>query len=416
MNRKKIFDIVPPGFHQEVDIIKEIKAPTPKGAKSAPKVSKRLVLTVAAAFAFLLGVFYFSLNPSAALEVHLKGEKALYEKEITLEKSANGIDFDKSVIPAIIIQEKKSLTRTFPATGKSLKEVKARGKITIYNGYSTAAQPLVATTRFVSAEGKLFRIPKGVVVPGGHYEKGKLVPGTIEVEVVADQPGEEYNIGPSTFSIPGFAGTARYTAIYAKSFSPMTGGLIKEVSLVTEEDLKRARAVLENEIIEAGFRGPLPKGALLVKDTFTLEGVRTISTAKVNEEKESFNFSLEADLKALAFRESDFNSLVLDFLQAKVPQDKYLREESLKTEYSSEEFDLNQGRAILKTAISADLYPKIDQSKLKSAVFGTDPLSAKNYIITKNQGISSVKVNIWPFWIKKLPKSEDRISIEIILD
>jgi len=54
----------------------------------------------------------------------------------------------------------------------------------------------VANTRFADPNGKIFRISKAITVPAK---------GTLVVTLTADQAGASYNIGPSTFSIPGLS-------------------------------------------------------------------------------------------------------------------------------------------------------------------------------------------------------------------
>ncbi len=75
--------------------------------------------------------------------------------------------------------------------GKNVTGKKAEGSVTIYNEFSNAPQPLVATTRLETSDGKIFRIVKGVTVPGTTLVDGEIKPGAIEVQVVADQPGSD---------------------------------------------------------------------------------------------------------------------------------------------------------------------------------------------------------------------------------
>lgn len=89
---------------------------------------------------------------------------------------------------------------------------RARGFITIFSNWNSA-QKLIATTRFISTGGLIFRIDEDVSVPAL---------GQITVSVTADAVGSKYKIGPSVFSIPGFAGTDRYTAIWGESYQSMT--------------------------------------------------------------------------------------------------------------------------------------------------------------------------------------------------
>jgi len=62
------------------------------------------------------------------------------------------------------------------------------------------------------------------------------------VDVVAAAPGEKYNIEPSTFSVPGLAGTPQYAFITAQSFEKFTGGSNEIVPQVTKEDLEMPKS------------------------------------------------------------------------------------------------------------------------------------------------------------------------------
>ena len=89
-------------------------------------------------------------------------------------------------------------------------EDKAIGNITIINE-SSLDQPLVATTRFLSEDGVLFRLKERVTVPSQ---------GQIEAEVYADKEGESGNIGSSSFTIPGLSSSVQ-KLIYGESVIAM---------------------------------------------------------------------------------------------------------------------------------------------------------------------------------------------------
>lgn len=104
-----------------------------------------------------------------------------------------------------------------------LEDKKARGKVMIYNEYSSSHQTLVATTRLLSESGKIFRLVDDAIVPGFKKTNNGIEAGTIQVDVIADGLGEEYIIGPSKFFIPGFKSIneEKYSKIYAKSEEAM---------------------------------------------------------------------------------------------------------------------------------------------------------------------------------------------------
>jgi len=83
-----------------------------------------------------------------------------------------------------------------------------------------------------------------VEVPG----KKAGVPGSVEVTLHADSNGAEYNIDNTTFTIPGFKGTARENGFYAKSKGAISGGSSGTMSLVALSDLNAAKDSLAVEL------------------------------------------------------------------------------------------------------------------------------------------------------------------------
>ena len=76
-----------------------------------------------------------------------------------------------------------------PTTGEEAVEVKASGKIMVYNNFSSEPQRLIIRTRFETKEGLIYRIPESIVVPGKTVKMGWETPGSKEIGVFADEPG-----------------------------------------------------------------------------------------------------------------------------------------------------------------------------------------------------------------------------------
>src|SRR4030043_705672 len=251
---KKVIDIFPPSkteLKKEIEMEKEEEKepelkPKKKSrvslgsfAQKAPMSSFKKGLIFSLFFLVLLGIFCYVVLSKAEINVWPETETLNLEEKASIDKNASVIDSILKIIPAETFQKEKTVVQTIPASGQVLKEEKAQGTIRVYNAYSTSPQVLITTTRFVSSDGKVFRTPVKVTIPGATNEGGKFVPGQIDIKVVADQPGKEYNIAPTKFSIPGFAGTEKYTKFYGESFETMTGGFQEEVAKVTEKDLSQ---------------------------------------------------------------------------------------------------------------------------------------------------------------------------------
>ncbi len=134
-------------------------------------------------------------------------------------ESINGVLLGESIKFAIPINIASNLIPTLKLSEKSVTTLtsdcslqKAKGFITIYSNLPSP-QKIVPSSRFLSAQGLIFRIDENILVPAN---------GNITVSVTADNFGSEYKIGPSTFSMPGFVGTEKYTKIYGQSYQSMS--------------------------------------------------------------------------------------------------------------------------------------------------------------------------------------------------
>ena len=258
---------------------------------------------IAAALLLTAGGFLV-LRALPRLAISLVSKKAAWEYHGTfvVEKKAG---------TAQVFSAERTLTLTFPSSG--VKEVSryARGVLVVYNAYSSEPQPLVAQTRFQTADGKIFRLAKSVVVPAAKITEGKIQPSSIETEVVADKPGAEYNAGPTPYlSVPGFRNTPKYQGFYGEIRASFSGGFVGTVAVPTEGDIRKAKTEvkekLENAMI-AALQTEIPKEFKLIDGarTFRLlqEGVTEEADASGN-----FGVTSRGSMHMVAFREATVNN------------------------------------------------------------------------------------------------------------
>lgn len=372
----------------------------------------------------LFGIYFLStFSSTAKIEIWPKTEEISFDAKLNLDKKIKQFDTLTSSIPAEIIEKEKTVSGNFPASGKIFKETKAEGVITVYNNYSPSYQVLVATTRFVSTEGKVFRTLERVMIPGATYENGKLKAGEINIRVVADQPGKEYNIGPDTFSIPGFAGTDRYTKFYAKSFQPFAGGSSESVSEVTAADLKKAEDTLVQQAkseTENLLKNDLKADSVssvfnFLEGSIQTEIIEKFSSVKADSEANEFTFQVKAKSKTLLFRKEDIKNFAKNYISDKIPQGKKIYEPNLIIDYSSEFANFDSGTASLILKISVDIYSDIDEKAIKNNI-SQKSLSEIKLFLSNQPEIENVLVRMWPFWIAEAPKDTNRIDLRINFD
>lgn len=412
---RKIFDILPPERYQkELPERKEIierRFPLPHFPFKKGLLIILLIL-------FIAGFLFYLIFQRATITIWPEAQKVSFKEKIIVDKNVEEYDFLNKTIAGKPLEVEKVVFQEFSSSGKVLKETKAEGIIQVYNGYSTSSQVLVAKTRFVSADGKLFRSLERVTIPGGRYEKGELQPGYLDIKVRADRPGPEYNIRPSTFSIPGFAGTPRYTAFYGKSFQPMAGGFVGEVPQITQKDLEEAERILKErwlEEVESSLKVKVSEEFVLLEEAVRKEMAASIFSAKAEEEGDSFSGEIKGSLKALIFKKSDLQVFIKDFILSEIDQDQKLKEDSLEMTFFPETINLEEGEIILNLDFSATIYSEIKEETLKKELAGKSLAEAKTFLEADAKIVKS-EVDLWPFWLKNLPKDLEKIKIGLRID
>lgn len=363
-----------------------------------------------------LGTFSYYFSLGVKILIWPKQETLNSQVQLTVDKETKDINIFAKIIPGFLFQEEKTISQDFAASGKSLKETKAEGTIRVYNNYSTTSQILIANTRFISAEGKLFRSLERVVIPGGKYEKGKLQPGYLDIKVRADQLGEEYNIGPSTFSIPGFAGTPKYTGFYGKSSESMKGGYKGEIAQVTEKDIENAKNAIFQRIFgetRNGLKEKISPEFILIE-----EGIRdkTLETSipKAGVFQETFKAEIKGVSEAIVYKKQDLENFAKETILFQKPVDKKLHQESLKIDYSLGKLDLDLGKITLNLNISAKIFSEINEEALKENIAGETPAQITEFLSIQPQ-IERIEIKLLPFWAKEAPNNKDKIRVELRL-
>jgi len=224
-------------------------------------------------------------------------------------------------LPVRVFRVEEEMTSLYSASGTQNKGTKAQGTIRVYNEYSTSPQTLVVNTRFVSEQGILFRSTARIAIPGGHYEGGKLIAGYLDIEVVAAESGEAYNIGPSNFSLPGLAGSELFTTVYAQSFQDIKGGSQEDVAIVTADDIEAAHsstvAVLTQKTTLL-LMEQASEDIVILLDSLSTEVVDSLTLAKEGSELDQFNYSAKVRAIVFGFEREKGENIARQLLQGKM--------------------------------------------------------------------------------------------------
>jgi hypothetical protein len=406
---RKILDISPP--------TKKPQTLSPEGLEKKPYFPLWLKITLTLGLVFG-AIIWLSLQSKLTLYLKPQTELVKFQQTLEVNISQNEVDFQKKIIPGRFFTQEKEKWQTFQATGQDFEEGKAQGIIRVYNVH-TPPTPITlrAKTRFLSSEGgKIFRAPQKIYLPAAKIKNGKVIPSSVEVKVVAQEAGEDYNIGPSKFSVPGLAGTPFYYTIWAESESNMEGGFKREVKKVTSEDIENAKRVLKEKLWELAKNSLESEisGDFVLNEKAIFEEDSQISCLVEQEAHLSeFNCQGKIKLKGLGFRVSDLKEFATQFVLNKISSSKELYGDSLNLNFSIKSLIPEQGKMIIDLEIQAEIYNKIPQELFLSQIKGKSQTEIEKIVFENYPQIEKVKFKFWPFWIKIAPKNLDRIKIEL---
>lgn len=362
----------------------------------------------------LAGVAGYLLIPSASINI----KRDIQTVKIDTDANASQNQQGENAIPIHIIQRDEQLTLQYNATGKSSSAgKKAKGTVVVYNEFDSQSQTLVATTRLQADDGKVFRLLKTVVVPGMNNISGQSKPGAISVEIVADQPGAEYNIEATNFKIPGFKGGPKYEKFYAKSSTSFNGGTSEGdgVSGISQSDLESAKQKTETamkEKIATIIKSEMGANEIDLPAAEQITMGKSFSNSKVGDGVGVFDYTVTASVNVLVFSEKEVKNIIEKTSQFKEQNQKNVTQIIKKIEYVSVEPNFENSTLALKIHSEVEVAPNVDTEAFKKEVLGKNE-SELSAILKKNPSIKNADVIFFPTFINRIPQFSQRVSVEV---
>ncbi|KND47610.1 MAG: hypothetical protein AB201_01605 [Parcubacteria bacterium C7867-006] len=375
-----------------------------------PKKPSKKILYTSVFVLVILGAFGISaFFKSAKITITPKNISIPLNDSFTAKKdiSSGGLGFQ-------VVTVVKEVEKSVEATGEARVDKKARGTITIYNTYSSQSQKLVATTRFETPEGLIYRLVSPVTVPGTSVKSGKTVAGSVDAVVEADKTGAEYNISYKDFTIPGFKGDPKYTKVYARSKTEMTGGFSGMQKIVSEAIINQTNTELEKtlkETLAKDITAQIPADYVLFSSslTYKLEAI-----TQTNSSTGGAVLKKKGVASAVIFDKGVLSRTLLAKLSPDSTNDvvKITNLDSLNFEYATQSpVDINTANSITFSLKGVPQFVwVVDENKIKSELLGLSKKEAKN-IVSKYPTIKETWIETQPFWNQTVPTDTNKVTL-----
>lgn len=369
-----------------------------------------------AALVVLIFMGYFALvvMPRATVTVKTDSTAVAANFDLKLDTAAQDADVEAGVIPAVLQQTQKTATQQAEATGQKNNGQKASGQVTVTNcstanvnipagtGFSSGSQTYVSTA---SAE-----VPKSgyEFTSGGFKCKND---GTKTINVTAQTGGAVFNAEPRAYSI------ANVTQENVRAQGgKMDGGTDQISKIVAQADIDGASQKLSAQDTTA-IKSELQKalesqGLYVVGETFTAGKPEVTASAKVGDEAANVTITQKTTYTMVGTKQADLKKLIANAVNEEIDPTKqsildYGIDSSvfkMQSQQGTRTLVLYDGTAIAGSDLNIE--------EIKKQIAGKKANDAKS-IIGDYPGVSEVKVEYSPFWVKSIPKKAGKITITV---
>lgn len=403
MPTHKFDDIIPPSRRREAEPLSQYTNNTsPRTHGKSPRFPYATiiiaVLVIAASGAALL---HFS---SARIDIVPSTASAAVQSTLTASQTSGELPFK-------VITAQKIASQSVKGNGTKTVNASASGTITIYNTQSKVQQ-LIATTRFATPAGLVFRIREGVKVPAGSVSK----PGSLTVKVYADQAGSSYNVGPSSFTLPAFAGKPEATQVYARSTTAMTGGASGTVPVVDSAGGVQARTALTTALaadLEKSIQDQVIAGYVLL-DGATETSYQELDSA-ASETAGMVDVKMQGTITAVIFPNAALAKAIALSVSGLTYQGEPLTltdTADLKLVPTSGIPDADAASFSFALSGTAPLVYTVDKARIAAAVAGKTR-DAVEVALTNYPEVNRAVIVLRPFWKQSFPEDPAAIAISV---
>lgn len=357
--------------------------------------------------------FIFALSflfAKAEITINPKNSDFTLNEKLSATKDSNTEDLSFDLV--IVSGEETKIIQT---TEEKEVAQKARGKVRIFNNFSSVSQKLSVDTKLEGSNGKIYKTETSVTVPGKDIDD---TPGSVEVGIYAAEAGEEYNSTPLDFKIAGFKGTPKYLQFDVKSVAngAITGGFIGKSPVISEEEQTSSIGELKTALQTKLFKkitDQIPSGFILFKDAVLLNTDDNSTIDLASYKANTLPINLKGTLYGFLFNEKNLTKKIAennisnyDGSEVYIPNIRDLTfalssEAVLFSDVQNINFNLSG---------NAKIVWKFDDVKLSTELLGKSKKDF-NQILAQYPNVESADLVVSPFWVRTLPDKLKDIKI-----
>jgi hypothetical protein len=371
-------------------------------------------LLVVAVVGYFVGMYFLT---TSKVTLFVAASKLSVSDSFTADP-AGSTNIGNAFLAAQTVKMEKDLTEPVTPTGQKDVGTKATGTVTVKN-YCYNPGTLPAGTVFSYGATK-FVSNASIVVPDAtsstHNGSFSCSPTTVTASVTAAQNGDSYNIAQNqAMTIAGVPGSGNQLYMTAVSAAQFTGGTSKMATVVTQDDVDKAKndaLAKDKDASLAALGDKVPSGfRALDGSQAQTAGVVTPAPA-VGEQATSASVTVHATYSELAVSSADFKTMLDSLEQKQIGAENQIYDDGLKSVKTIATGGDATGARTFK--LTADAYggAKISTAAVAKSLAGKQYGNAMD-IAGKEPGVQRVEIIMQPPWAANLPSRVNQIKVVI---
>jgi len=403
---------------------KEVEEVSKKAKKNKIKVPDfegfrlKLFLGMFLIIALIVGWYFaFKVMPKVSVVVKTDTRTVTSSLNFSAQVDIKTLDVDKSLVPAVVKELKKTDTAKIAATGKKNVGEKATGTMTLTNCIDDGSSHTIpAGTGFSSGVYTFITnaaVTLDAALTSGSTCKSATFGLSKNVSVTASQSGDLFNLSGRSYTASASFTTSLGSVI--ATGTAMTGGTTKNITVISQQDIDGAKTSLldkSKDTASAELSKTLTSAGLSSLPETILGADQVITTVpNVGDEAADVTVTSVTSYTMLGVKTDDLKKLVdvdaskqIDI--TKQPIVDYGLDKAVYRMTSKR--SANDQSLSFQTVSTAGA--KIDPESLKKEIIGKKKGDVQQ-IVGNHPGVKDVAVTFSPPWVSTVPKKTARITI-----
>jgi hypothetical protein len=353
----------------------------------------------------IAGLALIIFLPTAKIELTLRTAPLLVEQVVKLDASSSR-GREATTIPSATFFRELESKGEVPVASTEVIGSKAKGTVSIVNR-SIEEQAILEKSRLITKDGQLFYLTQAIRVPAN---------GRITGAIEAAEAGTEGNIEPQRLNFAALDEVSQ-RLVYGEVTSTLTSGSGETVSVVRENDLEEARRLAQERARETArqeIQSELPEGWAILEEAWSTE-IEALKMAEVGERIPVLTYEGRITVRTLGYDQMIFDEQLKKALEEKLEAGFMLFPEPLSYTRSAREVDWQAGRAEVAARVTHTTIPELALDSLREKIAGRHREEVISYL-EGLPGVRAAEVELSPFWVKRIPRLERRIKIQVESD